>query len=190
MEHRERSDPHDHSPPSVSDIASLFGLEDLRIGRHYLRDADQARIGSLWVESLWQVDVVPSFHTRSVLCVICAKGEALRKTTTPNWHKAVFATPSHSAIVEIDADPVAKALNGFDLFRPSDGDSLDGIAYKILFETVQLRGSLSFSNPSQPHLVALESALNSLACQIARRSNVKELGDAVEVWNKYIVGRG
>jgi hypothetical protein len=135
-------------------LARLFGLEELRIGRHYLRDTDRARIGSVWVQSLWFADVVPSFHARSVLCVIAVKGEAFRNKTTPDWHKAVFATPFHSAVVGIDTDPVANALNGFDLFRPSGVMSLDGIGYKVAFETMELRGSLSFGNPSQPKLVA------------------------------------
>jgi hypothetical protein len=168
----------------------LFALEELQIGRHYLRNADRARIGSVWVQSLWYADVVPSFHARSVLCVICAKGEAFRNKTTPDWHKAAFATPFQSAVLEIDTDPVADAFNGFDLFRPSGTMSLDGIGYKVVFETLELRGSLGFGNPSQAHLVALESALHSLASQVARRSKVKELGEAVEVWNEYIGGRG
>lgn len=182
--------PHDDAPPSGGDLAPLFGLEELRIGRHYLRDTDRARIGSVWIQSLWYADVIPSFHTRSVVCVIAAKGEEFRKKTTPDWHKAAFATPFHSTVVEMDTDPVANALNGVDLFRPSGVMSLDGIGYKVVFETMELRGSLSLGNPSQPHLVALESALHSLASQVARQSNVKELGEAVEVWNEYIVGRG
>jgi len=182
--------PHDNAPPSGDDLVRLFGLEELRIGRHYLRDTDRARMGSVWVESLWYADIVPSFHERSVLCVIAAKGEAFRNKTTPNWHKAVFATPFQSAVVEIEADPVAHALNGFDLFRPSGVMSLDGIGYKVAFETLELRGSLTLGNPSQPKLVALESALHSVASEVARRSDVKELGEAVIVWNEYIVGRG
>src|SRR5262245_888887 len=93
--------PHNDAPPSAGDLARLFGLEELRIGRHYLRDTDRARIGSLWVQSLWYAEVVPSFHSRSILCVICAKGEAFRNKMTPDWHKAAFATPFKSAVVEI-----------------------------------------------------------------------------------------
>jgi hypothetical protein len=182
--------PHADCPPSGADLARLFGLDELRIGRHYLRDSDRARIGSIWVQSLWYADVAPSFHARSVLCVIAAKGEAFRDKTTPDWHKAVFATPFQSAVVEIDTDPVANALNRFDLFRPSDVMWLDGIGYRVVFETLELRGSVGFGNPSRPHLVALESALHSLASQVAGRSNVKELGEAVKVWNEYIVDRG
>jgi hypothetical protein len=179
----------DDSPPSGDNLSRLFGLEELRVGRHYLRDADRARTGSIWVQSLWYADVAPSFHDRLILCVICAKGEAFRNKTTPDWHKGVFATPFQSAIVDIEKDHVVDALNGFDLFRPSGEMSLDGIGYNVLFETLDMRGSLSFSNPMQPHLVTLESALNSLASELASRSGVKEFGEAVGVWNDYIVGR-
>jgi hypothetical protein len=122
--------------------------------------------------------------------VIVAKGEDFHKNTTPDWHRAAFATPFESAVMEVDLDPVPDALNGFDLFRPSGVMSLDGIGYKVVCETLELRGSLRFSNPSQPHLIALESALHSLAAQVAHHSNMKGLGEAVEVWNNYIVGRG
>jgi len=182
--------PHDDAPPSGGDLARLFGLEELRIGRHYLRDTDRARVSSVWIQSLWYADIIPSFHARSIVCVIAAKGEEFRKKTRPDWHKAAFATPFQSAVVEVDTDPVADALNGFDLFRQSGVMSLDGIGYKVVFETLELHGSLTFGNPSQPRLVALESALHSLASQVARRSNAKELGEAVEVWNQYKVGRG
>ncbi len=188
MTHEPRH-PHDDSPPSGGDLARLFGLEELRIGRHYIRNTDRSRIGSLWVESLWQAEVVPSFHARLVLCVICAQGEVFHNKTTPGWHKAAFATPFHSAVIEIEGDPVADALNGFDLFRPGGGLWLDGIGYNVAFETIKLRGSLTFGNPSQPHLVALESALNSLASRLAARADLKELGEAVDVWNEYIAGR-
>jgi hypothetical protein len=185
--------PHDDAPLTGAQVARLFGLEELRAGRHYLRDADRARVGSVWVQSLWHAEVVPSFHARSVLCVICAKGETFRNSATPDWHRAAFATPFQSAVVEVDRDPVADALSGFDLFRPGGAVSLDGIGYKVVFETLEMRGSLSFGNPSQPDLVALESALYSLASLVARRSNVIELAQAVDMWNEYIgsrVGRG
>ena len=180
--------PRDETPPSGNVLAQLFDLEELRIGRHYLRDKDRARVGSVWIQSLWYAEVIPSFHGRSILCVINAKGEEFRKKSTPNWHKAAFATPSHWAVIDVVADPVADALTGFDLFQ-SSGGSLDGIGYKVVIETVGLHGSLSFGNPSLPHLLALESALMSLATDVARRSGVKELIDAVDVWAEYTADR-
>jgi hypothetical protein len=185
----ETKHPCDVPLPSGDKLAQLFGLEELRVGRHYLRDTDRARTGSIWVQSLWYADVAPSFHERWILCVICAKGETFHNKTTPDWHKAALATPFQSAVVEIETDHVADSLNGFDLF-PSSGDmSLDGIGYKFVFETLELHGTLSFGNPSQPHLVALESALNSLSSQVACRSGIKELGEVMGIWNEYIASR-
>ena len=75
-------------------------------------------------------------------------------------------------------------------FHPRAGLSIDGVWYKVAFETTQLRGTLAFGNPSQPSIVALQSALHALASQVACSANLPELQHAVAVWKEYIDGQG
>jgi hypothetical protein len=185
----EEAHPHAKLPSSKDELAKLFGLENLRVGRHFLRDADRARIGSVWVESFWFAEILPAFHEPTVLCVVRARGETFRNNTTPNWQRAAYASTSHSAVSDIVDDPVATTLSNFDLFFPGGNLSLDGIGYKLSFQTLALLGFFYFGNPTAPRLVRLESALNLVAAEVARRSSVKELIAAVRTWDEYAAHR-
>jgi hypothetical protein len=185
----ETTHPRPKLPPSRDELAKLFGLEDLRIGKHFLRDADRSRVGSIWIESFWYAEILPSFHDGSALCVARAKGEVFRNNTTRDWHMAAFATTSHSAFSDIVDDPVASSLGGLNLFHADGNFTLDGIGYKVSFETLNLRGCLDFSNPTQPSLVSLESTLNLVAAEVAQRSGVQELIATIRTWDEYAGNR-
>jgi hypothetical protein len=68
---------------AVSAIAKLFGLEDLRPGRHILRNEKRWRVGELMVSHAWQAMVHPSFHDRGVLAVVSANDTEFRGETIP-----------------------------------------------------------------------------------------------------------
>ena len=185
----ETAPPRGNSLPSKDELAKLFGLEDLRIGRHFLRDADGARVGSVWVESFWFAEIFPSFHESSVLCAIRARGETFRDNSTCDWQRAAYASASHSAVSDIVDDAVAVTLNNFNLFVTGGDLTLDGIGYRLSFETLALRGCFDFGNPTQPRLLRLESALNLIAAEVARRSGTKELIAAIRTWDEYAAHR-
>jgi hypothetical protein len=181
--------PHENPLPGPETIAGLMGLEEFRVGTHYLREESRRRIGCICIESLWKVEVIPSFHERSVLAVATATGLEFRGSKPPSWIKAVFAASDDAASVSLESDPVIPALSGFDLFLSPGGLCTDGIGYRFEFETVPLRGSLKFGNPRHPGLIRLESTWLALAGEVVSKAGNSRLAEIVANWKEYVGDR-
>jgi hypothetical protein len=59
------------------------GIENVRPGRHILRDKKRWRIGALKVSHAWHASILPSFHDRAVVAVARAHDTEYRGTTFP-----------------------------------------------------------------------------------------------------------
>lgn len=177
------------SPHVISreDLAREFGLEELRVGRHTLRNYPKhgEPIGSLWVRYFWILEVKPSFDPHSILCAVEAQGEEFEKQQTPGWLKAAYATSANTAVISLREDAVSTILKDFDLLSSDRGLCLDGIGYQLTIATTNLEGTLNFSNPRLQKLVKLEAAALSVAQQIASESKNRQLIQSLKVWQRY-----
>jgi hypothetical protein len=171
---------------SLHRLAPMFGLEEIRIGIHPLRDAERARIGVVSVEQWWFVEIDPSFYPQILLACADIRGVEFRGKTSLSAIKAVLATSAEAAVLEIESDPIAGVMNSMALFACSGVDSLDGIGYRLAFETSNLGGQLYFDNPSLKHLVQLEAALLGLGNRVATSSGNKDLLAAARIWASYV----
>jgi hypothetical protein len=169
---------------SSANLAKVLGIEDLRIGRHYIRNAERERIGSLWIDSFWHAQVEISSDNVLVLCAVYGQNEESGRTTC-DVRKVALATSESSFAMELERDGVTEALNGFDLFRQGGNEFLDGVSYKISFGTIALNGTLEFGNPTRTHLIILQKALLSVAEIVAGRSNIQELCKGVNEWRSH-----
>jgi hypothetical protein len=103
----------------------------------------------------------------------------------PGWKRAVLAQGDEAALIDMDADPVAVALNRMELLRTSPDDCLDGIGYSVRVETNTLSGQFRFANPNTPALIGLEAAALELAERAVQASG-GHLARVVEVWRQYV----
>jgi len=181
---------HQMNLPTSEEMAQFMGLRDLRIGRHFLRDARGERSGCVSVCTLWYAEIVPSFQPRIALAVTTATGEPFKDCCSPDFLRAALATAEASHMIALDADPMLKALNGIELFcSDRSPPSHDGIAYTLAFQTLHLHGTLQFGNPLHPGLRAIEDVLLGLARQIAAQSGEAKLVAAVEGWSEFVQGK-
>ena len=178
----------ERAQPTREDVARLAGLCDLRVGKHFLRDEQKQPVGCVWVRWFWIAEVVPSFQPPLVLALIKARGEKYGDRVSPDWVKAVFATPQEAAIAELDADPIAEALGSFHLCHLDDNPCPEGLAYTFAFETPQLAGTLQFGKPVQPSLRALQGAMVALARTVAEQSGRAALREAADAWRELAEG--
>ncbi len=177
---------HKMALPTPEELARHLGLRDLRIGRHFLRDDAGEMTGCVSVCTLWFAEVVPNFHPCIALAAVTATGEPFKNCCTPDFVKAVMATPEAVHAIAIDVDPMRAALNGIDLFC---GDQTEphrnGIAYTLTFQTLHLHGTLQFGNPNHRCLRSLEDALLGLARRIVEQSGDERLRAAVNGWGEF-----
>jgi len=171
--------------PTDGEIAAAFGLDDLRVGRHYLRDESRVRVGSIWMDTLWLIRVCPSFDNDGVIGVATAHGEELRGRTVDGWVKAMLSSTGTLIAQQIDDDPLPAFVSALPLLRPSNSLSLDGVGYELRFETIAIKGTMSFFNPVSTELVALERACLRLAQQVAQKSANQALLDFATTWERY-----
>jgi hypothetical protein len=151
-------------------VAGLLELETLRVGTHYLRDAEGYRVGSFWVSRWWAIEVRPAFKKAWMLAGAVAIGQEFRRTKTTGWMKVALATPDGSATMSIDEDPVMRAIGALDLADVTSHPALDGVGYRLVVHSDALRATIEFANPTQASLVALERATRELARTVALNS--------------------
>ncbi len=166
------------------ELANLFGLEDLRAGRHPLKNSPHGEpSGSLWVKYLWTVEIMPSFDENSILCAVKVEGE--HSTNAQRWIRILYATPNTHQVFEVDEDPLSDGLGNFDLVPEIKHLTLDGISYKLIVESLAVRSVMLFSNPSTGKLRDFESRCYSAAAKLVGTSSNLELKQSVKCWRSY-----
>ena len=177
---------------AVAEILAALNLDDLRAGRHIVRDSRRWKTGELCVDGVWVAKVEPSFHPHCALGVSREK-ERVRAAfscgpASEGSNQGIFTTMVERSI-EWD-DPVATILRKADLFELSGGISLDGIGYEIQVRTLASETTISFFNPTTNLLVSLGRALIELATEISRSHENENQQEYVEnVWMGYSSGR-
>ena len=182
---------------AVSSIATALGLDDLRPGRHILRDAKRMRTAELTVTDAWYAHVCPSFHDRGVVAVVRAEDTEFRGSVTPGFLRAGVAVVSieteslrRTVVADIGSDPLPAALQSLDILASTDSLWLDGIGYELHTHTRACRSTLQFSNPSIDCFRAIESALLAVANAVAKTSRDKTISGFVNAWNDYLKDAG
>jgi hypothetical protein len=171
--------------PADADVAKSFGLDDLRVGRHYLRDKQQARIGAIWIDTFWMLHILPSFDHHGLLGVAVAHGEDFRGNKSSGWTKGFLASDESTAVQELETDPLPDLLARLPLLQKSTSMFLDGVGYQLRIESIQIKGTLNFGNPTLPELVAVEKSCWELAAMLARQSRNKSLAAFTQTWRRY-----
>jgi hypothetical protein len=178
---------HQMTLPSAEELARKMGLGDLRIGKHYLREGPGEPKGTISICTFWFAEIMPTFHPRIALAAATASGTPSKDCCTPDWVKAVMATPEAAGVITLESDPMHQALIGVDLFCGDQSPpALNGIAYSITFQTMHLHGTLQFGNPTHRCLCALERAMFDVARQVATRCSDTALQGAMEGWRTLI----
>jgi ATP-dependent Clp protease ATP-binding subunit ClpA len=174
--------------PTDEEIARLFGLDQLRAGRAYLRKYPKhgERVGSLQIEYSWKLEIRPSFEQAAVLCVMKTVGEEFEGKMTDGWLKLAFATADDSAIIEIENDPISEILRQMNLLAQESGITVDGIGYKLTLSTPEVAAELSFANPRSAVLRELEGKLVSLAEQVVASVHNEALSEVLQNWKSYV----
>ena len=182
---------------AVSSIATALGLDDLRPGRHILRDAKRMRTGELTVTDAWFAHIIPSFHDRGVVAVVRAEDTEFRGSITPGFLRAAVAVVSiesealrQTVTADIGNDPLPTALQSLDLLATSDSLWLDGIGYELHTHTQACRSRIQFSNPSIDCFRAIESAMFDAANTVAKTSRDKTIVGFVNTWHDYLKDSG
>ena len=182
---------------AVSSIATALGLDDLRPGRHILRDAKRMRTGELNVTDAWYAHVCPSFHDRGVVAVVRAEDTEYRGNVTHGFLRAAIAGISietdalrQTVVADIDADPLPPALQSLDILASTDSMWLDGISYELHTHTQACRSTLQFSNPSVDCFRAIESAMLDSAKLVANATGEKTVNGFVSTWRDYLRDSG
>jgi hypothetical protein len=166
-------------------LARALGLEEIRIGRHKVRDKEGLCSGAILVRSLWILRVVPSFHPPGLLCVASAEGDSWYSRKAPGWIKGVLATGDEIVCVSLKTDPLPTILNGLPLLLDSNGFCLDGIGYRLNVRSSALDSALRFSNPQSPEFVTLEAKCWELGNQWAGNSGNPTLKGFISSWKGY-----
>ena len=174
------------SLPDEVQIAAALGIEELHVGRHYLRDEQRFRVGRIWLDTLWLLRVEPSFDSHGLIGVITSHGEEFRGSQSTGWMKAVLSSNDAFVVQDIEADPLPDLVAGLPLLRKSHSMFLDGIGYQLRVETMALEGFLKFFNPKESELVAVELSCWQLADTVARESRNETLIAFTKAWRRYL----
>jgi hypothetical protein len=188
-------------------LAGIFGLADLRIGRHSPDVQNLAGERDFWVQSIWRARVLPAFDADAFIAVVtCAKpwqpaanprpglwarcqrllhGRSGLPPPVVTWRKAVLSLQGEPTVTELPHDPVAAALRTLDLFETYEYASLDGICYWFDVETWNVRTCLSFGNPEVPSLQRLAKALLAVGRAVAGSSQSRSAAEYLKVWERY-----
>ena len=173
------------SIPTDDAIAAALGIEDLRLGRHFLRDEGGKRAGSIWLDTYWMLRVKPSFDDHGLVGVAAAHGEESKGVKPPGWIKAVLSCADALVVWDIEADPLPPFLSRLPLLRSCGSMFLDGVGYELRSNSLDVHANLRFSNPVAFEFVTFEAACLQLAQRIARASGNQALIRFGATWAGY-----
>lgn len=178
-----------HTDPETDvAIATSLGITDLQVGRHYLRDEDRARVGAIWLDTVWMLRVQPTFGQRVLLGVATAHGEEFRGQSSSGWIKGFLASNYSFAIHDLESDPLPNVIARLPLLS-KDGfgfRSRDGVCYQLRTKSMEIESTIEFANPEIPELVSVVRTCWELAETIARNSRDESLAAFTKTWERPI----
>lgn len=170
-------------------ILKQFGLEELRTGKHIIRNGRRWREDELLVSGIWQAIILPSFHQEAIITTIHFQEHEYRGKYHPKQILSLISLRSDLTLIKpivIENDPVVPNLRNVNLFPSRNFLCLDGISYSIEIHLNEIEGSLLLHNPTDPSFVKIVSSLFSLAKEVQKRSKRKEIEQYLEEWQKYL----
>lgn len=149
-------------------IAATLGLDDLRPGRHIVRDQQGSKTHEVSVLGIWAAHISPILFPPATVAVVMEK-----QRTLGAFAVVIGVSRTWDTVAIVDAqfapewvDPVADVLDKVDLFDLNGGIGLDGISYKLHIDTFASRSQVHFSTPSTQSLVGLEQAIFRVASEV------------------------
>ena len=144
-------------------IRLAVGLEELRAGRHILRDAQRRKLGERFVRKLWLARVqTPAAPPACLTCLVSDSGITLALAAPKNLEDSTLVT----SVLEFDRnweDPMVSAITSLDPWSCDNRISLTGCSYRLFLDNSQAQAMMRFSGPRDFHRLALQSALFDVA---------------------------
>jgi hypothetical protein len=169
--------------PSDDELMRQLGFDRWQLGLHRRQQHHVA--GARSVHTLWRVKVKPGFVVGWVLAGVLAEDSVEPRATIRAWRKAILADDEGVAVIEHEADPVAKYLLREGPPRQSLPRFLDGIGYDVRFDSPQQQGEFQYSNPESPSWRELERLLFGLAERISATSG-ERLARVIRLWQRFL----
>ena len=184
------------SPKAIIDaelcesVQRVLGVEELRVGRHVLRDAQRLRSGQMFVRKLWIAKVQPPAYPAACLGTIVADQQTTVILAAPDVSVGgeVLVTSSLLRFGPEWPDPVADVLMSFDLWSGSNEISLSGCSYVLFVDTAQIQTAVRFSNPRHPGRLALQTALMKVARFFLTADSSQAATAFLDRWDSAISG--
>lgn len=141
-------------------VEQAVGLEELRAGRHILRNAQRQKVGEMIVRKVWAAQVRPPAAPAACLAsVVCDQQTTLILTVAEAGVDSEGLVPALLRLGPEWFDPVAEVLSALDLWSGGNEIPFGGYSYSVYVDTAQLRAVVRFGNPRCPRRIALQDAL-------------------------------
>lgn len=131
---------------------------------------------------IWCAVLMPGFLPVRLLCV---------RTEAPAIHRTVLEAPifkegaRRMLSTDLDSDPLEATFRTVPLLAKEGSGFLDGITYSLAFETPEFRARMHFSNPTHPHLRAIELALISVVRTVLEKDASPEAASLIVELERY-----
>ncbi len=168
-------------------IRRAAGLEDLRAGRHTLRDANDRRAGEVIVRKLWAVRVQPPAAAPAYLVAFVTDQELTVIFAVPQDLEGISVVTSRLRFDIQQSDPVVTVLSSLDLWSGDNSITLAGCSYNLFVSTAQMDAVLRFGNPRTPNRLALQMALLEVAGWFITGKESSAVATFVDRWQATII---
>jgi hypothetical protein len=149
-------------------IAATLGLNNLRSGRHIVRDQQRSKTREVSVLGIWAAHILPSLFPPATVAVVMEEQRALGAFAVVVGLSRTWDTVS---VVDVQfapewVDPVADVLTQTNLFDLEGGLCPDGISYELHIDTFASKSQIHFATPSTQSLIELEQAVFRVANEV------------------------
>jgi hypothetical protein len=145
-------------------LKQTAGLEELRVGRHVMRNANRERTGQFFVRKLWIAEIrPPTAHAVCLASIVFDQQTMLILAMPETTEGPVNVVPSMLKLDPEWSDPVSQALTTLDLWSGGNGISFGGYSYALSVYTGHVRAGLRLGNLQDPSRMAIQDALLDVA---------------------------
>lgn len=170
-------------PPLLDALRRAAGLEELRAGRHILRNPQRDKTGECTVRKLWIVEVQPPITPAGCLARIEFDQHVSVFFIVPNNSGNRLDSLSSLSRQDIECpDPVGQALSTMDVWTHGNEIPFGGCSYGLCAATAQGSTAMRFGNPSQPSFMAVEDALLAVARPFITADTAQSITDFLARW--------
>jgi hypothetical protein len=157
-------------------LKQAAGLDELRVGRHIVRNAQRERTGQFFVRKIWAAQIRPPAAHAICLASVVFDQETKLILAVPEITEGQIEVVSHLLTLGSEwSDPVSQALTTLDLWSGGNGISFGGYSYGLSVYTTHVRAELTLGNLQDPSRIAMQEAL----LQVVRLFVTAEAGHSV-----------